>query len=280
LLERSASLARSISDALCRVPNGRDHCGALHGIWGDLRLLGLAAEPQRHAAFYADVLGAYAAGGTASKVLISGCADFGMLETAVDAYRARDAVLDATVVDRCPTPALLCAWYGTQVGVPVRTAAADVQSYADRDPFDLICTHSLLTYPALEGRRRLVANWRRLLRRGGVVVTVTRLAATPMAADADDERARRFAELVTQRCVEVGLERDPADLRARAQRFANAQISHPVGGERDVRELFEAQGFDVARLDVAHLEGALNTLEPIGGAARTGAYAEIVAVRR
>lgn len=280
LLERAAPLARALSDALCHVPNGRDHCGALHGIWSDLRLLGLAAEPQRHASFYADALGERARGGAAARVLVSGCADFGMLETAAAAYRAHDAVFDVTVVDRCATPALLCAWYGARIGVPVRTAVGDVIGYADRDPFDLICTHSLLTYPPLDGRRRLVANWRNLLRPGGVVVTVTRLASAAMAADADAERGRRFGDLVEQRRAQLGLERDPADLRARAERFANAQVSHPVGTEADVRDLFESHGFDVTRLDVHHVDGAMNAREPIAGAARTGAYAEIVAVRR
>ena len=101
-----------------------------------------------------------------------------------------------------------------------------------------------------------------------------------MASEADAERARRFGDLVEQRRAQLGLDRDPADLRARAERFANAQLSHPVGNEADVRELFETQGFEVTRLDVRNLEGTMNAREPIGGAARTGAYAEIVAVRR
>ncbi|HET6474059.1 MAG TPA: hypothetical protein VFG38_19635, partial [Pseudomonadales bacterium] len=53
LLRRTVPLARHLADALCRAANGRDHCGALHGVWPELRMLGLAAEPSRHAAFYA-----------------------------------------------------------------------------------------------------------------------------------------------------------------------------------------------------------------------------------
>jgi SAM-dependent methyltransferase len=277
LLERGAPLLRSISDALCRTPSGRDHCGALHGVWADLRLLGLAAEPSRHATFYSQALRERAADGASARVLVAGCADWGMLDTVAAAYR--NAPLNATVVDRCATPVLACAWYGAETGLTVRTAVGDVADWGEAASFDLICTHSLLTYAALDGRRRLVANWQRLLRPGGVVVTVSRLATEPMSGDVD-ARARRFAELAVQRCKQTHLERDPTALRARAERFARAQVSHPVGTEADLRELFEEQGFAVTRLEVRQLEGTMGAREPVGGAARTGAYGEIVAVRR
>jgi hypothetical protein len=245
----------------------------LHAIWPDLRLLKLAAEPERHAAFYRETLQGGAA--SAPRVLVSGCADWGMLATVVSAYRG--VLLDVTAIDRCPTPLLLCAWYGGAVGMPVRTAVADAILFDEYDAFDVVCSHSLLTYYAREGRERLVANWQRLLRRGGAVVTVTRLAQQSGANESIEARAKRFGELVVQRVAALGVDRDPAMLRARAERFAAAQISHPVGDERDVRALFETRGFDVVRLDVRQLEGGRDA---IGGAARSGAYAEILAVKR
>ena len=289
LLERSAPLGRSLADALCRTNNGRDDCGALHGVWLDLRLLNLAADPQRHADFYGEALGTCAATDTSPRVLISACADWGMLAATVDAYRRHGARLDVTVIDRCPTPLLLCAWYGSEVGVPIRTAAADASQFDERAAFDVICTHSLLTYAPLDGRRRLVANWHRLLRRGGVVVTVTRLqqGSDPVPAQGDPgmERARLFGDIANERLQQLvtdrlASDRDIAQLRARAERFAVAQISHPVGSDADLRALFEQAGFDVIRLDVRHLPGMLGSREPIGGAARSGAYGEIVAVKR
>jgi SAM-dependent methyltransferase len=277
-LEKSAALARMLAQHVCHTPNGRDQCGALHGIWPDLRLLELAAEPARHASFYAQALGKCAASGDSRRVLVAGCADWGMLETVVAAYC--DAPLDLTVVDRCATPVMLCAWYGSEIGLPVRTAVGDVITWGEPQTFDVICTHSLLTYPAIEGRTRLVANWARLLRPGGAVVTVSRLTSEPMPAEIDEAQARRFGDLVVERCGRLGLDRDVAALRARAERFAKAQVSHPVGAEADLRELFERRGFDVERLDVRHLAGMMPAREPVGGAARTGAYGEIVAVRR
>lgn len=279
-LEPSALLARALSDVLCCTPNGNDHCGALHGIWPDLRLLDLAAGPDRHADFYAEALGERAAVDGAERVLVAGCADSGMLETVVAAYGSGRAGLDLTVIDRCPVPVLLSAGYGAKAGYPVRTLVADLLDYSETESCEVICTHSLLTYSPLEARRRLVANWHQILRPGGVVVTVSRLTTEPRTADDRAARARTFGDLAAERCRRLGLVRDPVELRARAERFALAQVGYPVGDEADLRALFEQQGFEVTRLDVRTLDGSGHTPQPIMGAARSGVYGEIVAVRR
>jgi len=242
-------------------------------------MLGLAAEPSRHAAFYANALGARAEAGGAD-VLVSGCADWGMLEAVVAAYRRRAAPLDVTVVDRCPTPVLLCAWYGAEIGVPVRTAVGDVVEWGENESYDVVCTHSLLTYPAREARGRLVENWRRILRPGGAVVTVSRLTQGAADSTVDDARARAFGDVAVTRLDRIVGDFDAEALRVRVERFAKAQVSHPVGSVTDLRGLFEDRGFDVVQLDVRRLEGAMSADQRVGGAARTGEYGEIVAVRR
>jgi SAM-dependent methyltransferase len=281
-LERSARLAAALAPELCRTPNGNDDCGALHGIWPLLRRLGLAAEPSRHDAFYRSALGAIAAAGDASRVLVAGSADWGMLELIADVYHTHGAWLDATVVDRCPTPALLNAWYGTELGLAVRTGASDLIRYAADAPFDVICTHSLLGYPAQAERGELVANWRRLLRPGGAVVTVTRLSAEAHPAP-DPEQARRraadFGDEVLRRWRSLGDAGDEADLRRRAERFSLAQVSHPVGDAAVLRTLFEARGFAVVRLDERSIDAGSASAQAVAGAARSGVYGEIVAVR-
>ncbi|NJN51943.1 MAG: hypothetical protein HC809_09380 [Gammaproteobacteria bacterium] len=83
-----------------------------------------------------------------------------------------------------------------------------------------------------------------------------------------------------QRCLELGL-RDGLDgLRARAERFAVAQVSHRIGNETDLRSLFEQQGFEVVQLNVRRLRGMAGDRSAVTGAARSNAYAELVAVRR
>lgn len=280
VLEQAAALAPALAAQLCASAIGGADCAALHGIWPRLRLLQLAADPDRHGAFYPLALGACAA--AAPRVLISGCADFGMLATTIAAYRAHAAPLAATVIDLCPTPLLLCAGYGAIAGQPVRTAQADARLFTDEQPFDVICVHSLLTYYPLAGRRQLVRNWARLLRRGGEVVTVTRLqspAESSVESAAErSERALNFGELAIARSHLSG--RAGAELRARAQRFAAGPRGHPVGNEVEVRGLFEDAGFVLTRFDVRQLGDARGAHDRINGTARGGVYAEIVAVRQ
>jgi SAM-dependent methyltransferase len=276
-LDEAAALSRLLADTLCTTSLRGDDCGALHGVWPDLRRLGLAAEPRWHENFYLESMSARFAIPDRPRVLIAGCADSGMLEVVALAARRACASVDVTVVDRCATPLLLCAWLGVLVDVPVRTARSELCDWEDVLPYDLICTHSVLTYGPLDWRRRLVRRWFASLRPGGAVVTVSRLAHTPHAvADGD---AERFARTVRDRCERLGERRDTEDLVRRAARFARAQSSQPVGDAADLRSLFEAAGFAVEHLKVTPGVAVQRALPAVSGALRGGAYGEIVAVR-
>lgn len=280
LLTRSAPLAQHLADTWCTTPNGNDDCGALHGVWPALRLARLAADPARHAGFFEEAIGKLAP--VSERVLISGCADWGMLDTVASIYRGHGAALRGTALDLCVTPLLLCAWYGAQMRLPVRTVRADAGAFDECAAFDLIATHSLLTYFAPAGRRELVANWHRLLAPGGTVVTVTRLApiAQPrMPSPAANDYAEVFGARAAAAIAASEFNCDATQLRARAERFARAQISNPMRDEADVRALFGDAGFDVVRLDVHHIGGSGDGTSPVAGAARGGDYAEIVAVK-
>jgi SAM-dependent methyltransferase len=278
LLRESAPLARALADRCCHSQVGHDGCVALHGIWQDLRLLGLAADPDRHAAFFAAALGA--AAGDSPRVLITGSADYGMLATVHAAFHAAGRRLEPTVVDLCATPLMLCSWYGAQARLAVRTVAGDVSRYHDAARFDLICTHSLLRYFAVEQRPALLRHWAGLLRPGGRIITVTRLDedgapfVSASAAHADGFVAR-------VRAAAAGADPGslPADLDARARRFALAPVSHPMGGPDEVRALFSQAGLRIERLDVSGLGGTLGGQEAAPGTARGARYAEIVAIR-
>jgi len=278
---RTVPIAQQLSDALCTTPNGNDDCGALHGIWPTLRLLQLGADPDRHADFFDDAIGALAP--ASERVLISGCADWGMLDTTASIYRRRGAPLRATALDMCVTPLLLCAWYGAQVRLPVRTVCADASVFDESAAFDVITTHSLMTYGDAAFRRQLVENWHRLLAPGGAVVTVTRLGSVdqaPVEPATGEEFTREFNSRAAAFVAAPELTIAGAQLSARVKRFAGAQISHPVGDAADVRVLFETAGFDVGHLHVRRIGDSTDGASPVAGSARGGDYAEIVAVKR
>jgi len=154
----------------------------LHAFWPCLRLAGLAATPDRHAAFYGAAIGAL---GAASRVLVSGAADQGMLACVLSAApQAR-----VTVIDSCDTPLELNRWYAGRRGAQIETQRASILDYAPPRAFDAICTHSFFGQFPRAGRPRLLAAWHRLLPAGGKVIT-----AHPLRPSGDDAPNRFTAE--------------------------------------------------------------------------------------
>src|SRR6185369_1501384 len=82
---------------------------------------------------------------------------------------------EITIVDQCETPLMLNRWYAERAALAITTTRSNLLQYATSTPFDLICTHSLLSELPPARRPALLANWRTLLRPGGCVVTVNRL---------------------------------------------------------------------------------------------------------
>ena len=87
LLRLSAPLAFALARRYCA-----SSCRWHHGIWQYLRLLGLVSSAARHQEFFQTELGALARGGALPqgggyrRVLISGAADYAMLEVVAGAY--------------------------------------------------------------------------------------------------------------------------------------------------------------------------------------------------
>jgi len=281
-LEASAPLARALAAQLCTTKLGHDSCAALHGVWQDLRRLGLAAAPQRHAEFFSRFLARGEPSSRPRRVLISAAADSGMLELVVSAHRSAELAVEPTVVDWCPTPLLLCASYGAQVSVPVRTVAADLLAHHEPAAFDVVCTHSVLRSFPPAAQSDVLRHWRASLRPGAALVTVTRIDpdgdAQPSASPAQADAFAARAEAAARRIPALAL--DPAEIGARARRFAAAGVSHPVGTEQELVALVEGSGFAIEHLEVRTIAGALTSAEAAPGALQGAHYAELVAIRR
>jgi SAM-dependent methyltransferase len=281
LLE-AASVARRLAAVLCPGIDGKD-CSALHGLWPYLRILGLAADPNRHRAFFDAALGTLAGRGGFGRVLVSGAADQGMLARVASAYAAASAPFDGTVVDVCGTPLALVNAYAQRCHLSVRTLVADARDFAASQPFDVVCTHSLLPNLPVTERPRLVERWARLLRRDGKLVTVTRIDPEGTSSPAGPSQAHAFGEQVRREAVRWRdlLEVSPDDLGAAAQRYAASTIVHaPPRSTDEVVNLLERAGFAVERLEVKEVAGPSGGRDAAPATARTAVYAELVASRR
>jgi SAM-dependent methyltransferase len=169
------------------------------------------------------------------------------------AYNEHNSALQTTLVDRCQTPLLLNRWYADRYGVALTTVADDVLEYAAERPFDLVCTHSFLGRFDGESRRRLVARWHALLRPGGLVVTTQRIRPNTDAyrnAYADQDARDLSARVATAaRAFHQPLTVDPDELAEAAYEFAIRKGGYVIRTNREITDVFEAQGFDIEQAD-------------------------------
>ena len=237
---------------MCRQDADGTRCDWFHGIWQVLRLLGLNTTPEHHAAFFRDALRELAALSDAPRALISGTADYSMLARLLPAFRERGATPAVTVVDRCETALMLNRWYAEREGLAIATERSDMLAYAGTPGYDVICTHSFIGQFDPSERARLFAAWRRLLRPGGLLLTINRLrpGAGVGWLGYSREQAEKLSENVRRRAAEVGaiVGAAPDELAAAALRYASRMGAWPVRSQEEIRALSEAAGFRVEHL--------------------------------
>ncbi|MEQ8356867.1 MAG: class I SAM-dependent methyltransferase [Kiloniellaceae bacterium] len=284
LLAESAALAHRLAPSDCWKDGASgEGCAWYHGFWPYLRLLDYGSSPALHAAFYRDGLAPLAARDAAARVLVSGAADFAMLEVAHGAFGGAAKAPRFTVTDRCATPLALSRWYAEQAGFDIEARAADIFSFSDDAGFDAIVTHSFLGNFPPHLRPRLLAGWRGLLRPGGRLLTVNRIrgGAAPAetvfsTAEADAFVARLTGDLERHR---QWLKHPVAEIAAMARAYLNEKKSYPVRTREELAALFDDAGFELEVF--AELEtGDPGASRPAGPTLPGGAtYMKIVARR-
>jgi SAM-dependent methyltransferase len=283
----AARLARELAPRLCVRSSAETPetpgCVEYHSLYPTLRLLSLAASPDRHADFFGAVFDSLAKSGATHRVLITGTADSGILEYLLLAWhRANAAYPSIKALDLCETPLRLCKAYGQRLGVPVDIRAGNVLSSGFPEPFDLICAHSFIVKFDDEARPLLFAKWAELLKPGGCVVSTVRIdpdrgvrtiAHTTDQADAFESRVLAAAADWLE-----ALGTDVATLKHELACHAKAVISVPVATPEQLEQELEVAGFAIERLDVVDRGRAAASSGGAGGE-RRATYADFVARR-
>ena len=283
-LAESAPLAHRLAQEHCRKdPASGESCAWYHGFWQYARLLGLGTSPELHAAFLCEALAGAGSPGKPLRVLIAGAADYSMLAYVLAICRASGIRPQVAVADWCETPLLLSRWYAERVSQPLATFRRNLLEAPEAAQYDLVCTHALLGHFRPDERPALLAGWHRALRPGGRVVTLNRLR--PGAGDGPArftaEQARGFSEAVRRgaEALRARMPVDPEALARDAARYAERQLSWPVGSVDELRALFERAGFTLEHLSAARLApsgGAPFNVPTVPGSAE---YGRVVALK-
>ncbi|WP_433376061.1 class I SAM-dependent methyltransferase [Actinoplanes sp. CA-142083] len=263
LLE-SADMLYSIAQFACTGDHvDRESCTWYHGVWQYLRLFNMVSSPNWHARFYEQALRRELGGRRTARVLITGAADYGMLAYVLAAVDPTTR-LEVHVVDLCYTPLLANRWLGKRLGVDVKIHNVDFLADGEQlakslDPFDLIVSDAFLTRFKPPDARQVVANWRRMLRPGGAVVTTVRLRDdTQPATDAWSDLHTDFLLRLYERAKNSHwlLRIDFNDLRNGAREYIRKMESNDLGGEEEIGSILAGEGFRVSRT-VERVDGEL-----------------------
>lgn len=176
-LSASAPVAYEIARHNC-IANLEDppaDCRAYHALWQYLRLTEVIRSLRADGPLFVAVAKRRAEAGRLNRILICGTADYSMLAHLGHGARLGGTTPHIDVIDRCRSTLGINAWYARERGLNVRTIATDVTAFAPDQPYDLICTHSFLSWLPPPERPALLKRWHAWLTPGGEVCFSNRI---------------------------------------------------------------------------------------------------------
>jgi SAM-dependent methyltransferase len=262
VLREAAALAYRIAGDACRRRGGEGAgCEWYHRLWPTLRLIGSISGARGDQEFFQASLGAAATQGDIERILITGAADYAILEQLDMAFCSRTSPPRVTVVDRCETPLILNRWFADRSGLPLEGEAGDILRFDSPEHFDLILTHSIFSFIPAARHDDLVARWRALLRPGGLVVTsqVVRPGyAGPDVRVFSEREVDQFVDKVLRDAAPLAgqLPMSMTELAGMAREFARHKTSHILRDSHALEQSFLRHGFavdDIALINRAEL---------------------------
>lgn len=252
LLALSAPLARRLAPQLCRKdPVSGEDCSWYHGIWQDLRLLGLAATPDQHANFFRNGFARFS--GRSVRLLICGAADHSILERILGACSEHRVAAKITVVDWCQTPLFFNRWYAERAECSIETVQADIFNHGFKTAFDVICSHGFLSQFRPAQRAELVRRWLQALVPGGTTLLLNRVRTAPTGAETrfSEAQGREFCETVAENLRQMGSlqESEKADILARAKVYVHRLTGYALT-EEELTTVFPDAGFRIDDLQI------------------------------
>lgn len=243
----AAKMAGDLAVKYClQHGNENQSCAWYHHSWPVLRALGVFHSLASDDDFLVRAINHEIHRG-ARRILVCGTADAGMLaRVAACVENFNDFTI--TVLDRCEAPLQLNLLFAEQSGFEIQTVCGDILNATEfGEPFDLICTHSFITFFSSEDRIKLVSKWHSLLKRGGAVVTAQRVRPnetdliTRFTAQEIERLAKESERLATEKYEATGIA--PAQARQLGKLYGEKHCTHLISSEVELSQLFTEQHF-------------------------------------
>lgn len=252
-LAEAAILSRQWAKLHCQLETHSETCcDWYHGAWPTLRLIGSVSGAKADESFFQDAYTNHARSG--DHILITGAADYAILEQVIKAYQQSGAEPVVTVLDLCDTTLELNRWYAEKQGLKITCQRGNILDYSQSTSFDLITTHSILSFIPEASRPALFKNWRKLLKTGGHLITsqAVRPAYTgPALRQFDADEVEIFVEkaIANAAWANSDLQLSTTALRALARKFAIHKTAFVVDSIERLQQGLLQAGFSILSLE-------------------------------
>jgi 2-polyprenyl-3-methyl-5-hydroxy-6-metoxy-1,4-benzoquinol methylase len=218
-------------------------CDWYHGTWQYMRLLNMVAVPRWYN-FYHEAMRDVLQRKPDAHVMISACADYGMLHALHHAMTAAGARPTIIIYDICNTPLKSSEWYARKHDFPVRCFCENIiTADIEKSSFDLIITDEFLTVLQNAYKPLIIEKWKKILKPGGTIVT-TAMIGNPTTLELREgyaARARRLFEIYGSQVFPhpFNVDGNREKLLAQFKRFAMYHTRHMIKDELEIRQLFK-----------------------------------------
>jgi 2-polyprenyl-3-methyl-5-hydroxy-6-metoxy-1,4-benzoquinol methylase len=218
-------------------------CDWYHGTWQYMRLLNMVAVPRWYP-FYHEALSEVLQRKPNADVMISACADLGMLHTLDAAIKATGAHPNIVIYDICSTPLKNSKWYADRHWLEVKCVCDNIITAAIReDSFDLVTTDEFLSVLQDPYKPLIVEKWKKILKPDGSLVTTAMIGkpTTPELRKGYEERAHRLFKAYGHIMFpgHWGEEAKLDHLFKRFYSFAMFHTRHMLRDEKQLQQLFK-----------------------------------------
>ena len=233
-----------------------ESCDWYHGTWQYLRLLNMVATPPWYT-FYNETLSGILRKKPDANILISAAADFGMAATLIDAIETAGTKPTVALYDICNTPLLATQWYAQRKGIKIECVRDNIITSPNMPlhSYDLIVTDEFLTVLKAEYKPSILKRWKELLKPGGQVVT-TAMIGVPTTPEQREHYASQARRLLAENAESFrGMEISTEELTDRFQFFADVHTRHMLVDDKEIRGLFEGEGFKLDYFEIIETPG-------------------------